>query len=100
SNDELFLPGNEIELLVGYEANEDLLFKGIIVKHGIKIRSDGSSMLKLDCRDKTFKTTLVPKSRYFTEVKDSEAIEEILGEYKIDSEIESSEVTHPETVQY
>src|SRR5690606_10956952 len=100
SNDELFVPGNEIELLVGYEANEDLLFKGIIIKHGIKIRSDGSSMLKLDCRDKTFKTTLIPNNKYFTEVTDSEAIEEILGEYKIDSDIDSSEVTHPKIVQY
>jgi Rhs element Vgr protein len=100
SNDDLFVPGNELEVLAGYEANEVVLFKGIIVKQGIKIRSDGTSMLKLDCRDKAFKTSLVPRNRYFAEIKDMEAIEEILGEYALDLDIPSSEVTHQDLVQY
>ncbi|EZH71840.1 type IV secretion protein Rhs [Aquimarina atlantica] len=100
SNDELFTPGNEIEVLVGYQANENVIFKGVIVKQGIKIRQNGSSMLKLDCRDKAFKTTLVPRNRYFNEVKDSEAIEEILSDYDLGTEISTSEVTHQELVQY
>ncbi|WP_271782138.1 type VI secretion system tip protein VgrG [Aquimarina algiphila] len=100
SNDELFTPGNEIEILVGYQANEDVIFKGIIVKQGIKIRQNGSSMLRIDCRDKTFKTTLVPRNRYFNEVKDSEAIEGILSDYDLSTDISSSEVTHQEVVQY
>ncbi len=100
SNDELFVPGNEIEVLVGYQANEDVIFKGIIVKQGIKIRQNGSSTLKLDCRDTVFKTTLAPRNRYFNAVKDSEAIEEILGEYDFSIDITSSEITHQELVQY
>ncbi|WP_282084923.1 type VI secretion system tip protein VgrG [Aquimarina algiphila] len=100
SNDELFIPGNEIEVLVGYQANEDVIFKGVIVKQGIKIRQNGSSTLKLDCRDMVFKTTLTPQNRYFNEVKDSDAIEEILGEYDFSTDIASSEVTHQELVQY
>ncbi|MFS4448395.1 type VI secretion system tip protein VgrG [Maribacter sp. 2307UL18-2] len=100
SNDELFTLGNEIEVLVGYEAKEDVLFKGIIVKQRIKITANGSSLLQLDCRDELFKTTLTPRNRYFSEVKDSEAFEEIIGEYGLDLSVDQTETAHQELVQY
>ena len=100
SNDELFTLGNEIEVLVGYEAKEDVLFKGIIVKQRIKINANGSSLLQLDCRDGLFKTTLTPRNRYFSEIKDSEAFEEIMGEYGLDLNVDQIETTHQELVQF
>ncbi len=100
SNDALYEPGKEIEIFVGYEAQEELLFKGVVVKHGLKIRQDGTSLLLLDCRDKAYKTTLMPKNRYFTEVSDAEAIEEILSEYDVNIESSSSDITHQEIVQF
>nr|WP_321236382.1 type VI secretion system tip protein VgrG [uncultured Psychroserpens sp.] len=101
SNDENFEPGKDIEILVGYEANEDLLFKGVIVKQSLKVRSSGSSMLKLDCRDKAFVTTLTTHSNYFLELTDGEVIEDILGAYDgLKLDIPSTEITHQELVQY
>ena len=100
SNDDLFVPGNNIEVLAGYAANEDLLFKGVIVKQGIQIRTNGGSYLKLDCRDVLFKTTLVKNNNYYEELTDSDAVEEILSNYNIDSNISVTDVTHSELVQY
>lgn len=100
SNDDLFALGNAIEVLVGYEANEDVLFKGTIVKQRIKINPSGSSLLQIDCRDDVFKTSLAPRNRYFTEVTDTEAIEEIISEYGLDATIDQTEATHQELVQY
>jgi len=100
SNDDLLIPGNDIEILVGYTANEDVLFKGVIVKQGIQIRANGGSFLKLDCRDVLFKTTLIQNSKYFEEVTDSDAVEEILSGYEVDSDVSATDVTHPELVQY
>src|SRR5690606_30166741 len=57
SSSDIFVPGKEIEIFAGHQSNEDLIFKGVIVKHGISIRSNGSSQLKLECRDKAFKMT-------------------------------------------
>src|SRR5882762_1375337 len=37
SNQDTFKPGNEIEIQAGYHSDEATIFKGIIVKHGIKI---------------------------------------------------------------
>lgn len=100
SNDDLFSPGNAIEVLVGYSANEDLLFSGLIVKQGIKIRQDGSSSLKLDCRDALFKATMVPKNRYFIEVSDSDAIQEIINDYDITADVSASEITYESIIQF
>src|SRR3954463_3843578 len=44
SNEDTFIPGKEIEILAGYHSDESTIFKGIIIKHGIKIRSNGNSM--------------------------------------------------------
>ena len=101
SSGNLFVPGKKIEILVGYDANEDLVFKGVIVKHGLKVRQTGSFMLRLDCRDEAFKTTLGRKCKYFTEVKDSEAIEDILANYSdLQPDIEVSDVQHKNLVQF
>ena len=100
ANTDLFIPGNEIEVLVGYNANEDLLFKGIIVKQGIKIKGNGSSWLKLDCRDKTFRATLQKRSQYFTELTDSDVVQDLLNKYELDLDVDSTEVTYRQLVQY
>src|SRR5690606_35565224 len=47
SNKQLFIPGNEIEILSGYQGQDATIFKGLIIKHGIKIRS-GVSMLIIE----------------------------------------------------
>ena len=53
SNESTFLPGNEIEVLAGYDTEIVTLFKGIIINHKIKIRSQGA-ILEIDCKDQAF----------------------------------------------
>ncbi|MEM6801918.1 MAG: type VI secretion system tip protein VgrG [Bacteroidota bacterium] len=101
SNEELMLPGGEIEVLAGFESDEQLLFKGVIVKHSIKTRANAYSQLRLDCMDPSFKMTINRKNRYFTEITDTEAIEDIIAEYEgITGEIDLSEISHKELVQF
>ena len=42
SNTDIFIPGKKIEIQLGYRSQNDSVFKGIIVKHSIKIRKNGS----------------------------------------------------------
>ena len=37
SNEEIFVPGNTIEISAGYHSDEDLIFKGIVIKHSFRI---------------------------------------------------------------
>ncbi|MEM9337726.1 MAG: type VI secretion system tip protein VgrG [Bacteroidota bacterium] len=100
SSESLFLPGAEVEIQLGYNNSEDTIFKGIIVKHGIKTKPDRTSMLILELKDAAVKMTIGRKNKYFEEVTDSDVIEEIAGTYGLDVEVEATEVTHPKMVQY
>jgi Rhs element Vgr protein len=100
SNQDLFIPGKEIEILAGYRSEESSIFKGIIVKHGIRIKSDGISMLSLECRDESVKLTIGRKNKYFIDKKDSEAIEEIIDRYGLDKGIEATDAQHKALVQF
>ncbi|HFC01307.1 MAG TPA: type VI secretion system tip protein VgrG, partial [Phaeodactylibacter sp.] len=100
SNEDLFVPGKKIEISAGYNSDETVIFKGIIIKHGIKIRQNGNAVLIIDCKDEAVKMTIGRKSKYFYESKDSDVIAEIIDTYKLQKEIEDTETTHPELVQY
>lgn len=100
SNQDDFAPGAEVEIQAGYESDEKTIFKGIITKHGIKAGSNKSSVLVIECRNKAVALTIGRKSKCFHEVKDSEAIEEILGTYALTPTVESTSYTNKELVQY
>src|SRR6056297_56874 len=55
SEDEWFVPGNEIEVQIGYQADESTVFKGIVTGQSIKVRSNGNSLLMVDCADPAVK---------------------------------------------
>ncbi|MEM6722864.1 MAG: type VI secretion system tip protein VgrG [Bacteroidota bacterium] len=99
SNESWFQPGEQIELKAGYHGDEDTLFKGIVVKHSIQIRQS-KSRLVLECHDETFKMTINRKSRYFFESTDSDALDTIIGDYGLKKDVEATEVTHTELVQF
>ncbi|CAN5774127.1 VgrG-related protein [soil metagenome] len=102
SNQDTFKPGNEIEIQAGYHADEVPIFKGIIIKHGIKILRDQQSTLEIECKDVAIKTTAGKKNKYFYDSKDTDVIGEILDSYGIQNDItaDASDVTHKEVVQY
>lgn len=54
------LPGNVVEISAGYHSEEALIFKGIVVKHQIKIKGT-SSMLIVECKDEAVKMTVGKK---------------------------------------
>ncbi|RNL91721.1 type VI secretion system tip protein VgrG [Sinomicrobium pectinilyticum] len=99
SNEELLIPGKKIEITAGYHSDEATIFKGMIIKHNIKIRSN-TSLLVIECRDEAVKLTMGRKSRYFYDAKDSDIFEEIIGSYALENEVEATKYTHRELVQY
>jgi len=100
SSEALFVPGKEIELLVGHQSKEDLIFKGIIVKHAIAVRRSGGSQLKLECKDIAFKMTQGRNSAYFKDVKDSDIASNLFSKYKISASVDKTDAKHPEMLQY
>ena len=99
SNEDFFLPGNKVEIKLGYSSDEKSVFKGIVVRHSIKIRSS-SSCLIVECRDEAAKMTAGNKSRYYIDKKDSDIIEEIVGLYGLKKDVKATKPGLKEVVQY
>lgn len=101
SEEDWFVPGNEIEIQVGYQSDEETVFKGIVTGQSIKVRSNGSSLLLIDCADPAVKMTTVPRSKYFYEVTESDVFEEIIGKYSgLSPDVEATAYTHKELLQF
>jgi Rhs element Vgr protein len=99
SNEDLLIPGKEIEITAGYHSEEETIFKGVVVKHNIKIRN-GSSYLIIECKDKAVKMTLGRKSKYFYESTDSDIIEELISNNGLTADVEATTNSHQELIQY
>jgi Rhs element Vgr protein len=100
SNTDLFIPGNEIEIKAGYHSEEETIFKGIIIRHGIKVKSAGRSTLVIDCKDKAVKLTAQRKSAYYNNIKDSDLLSEIISDYDLTADVEDTSFEHPELVKF
>lgn len=99
SDEELFIPGKEIEIQLGYRATNDKVFSGLIIKQSLRIRKNGS-FLAIECRGNAVKMTRGLKSRYFADMKDSDVLEEIIGEYGLTSDVTATTPEPGSVVQY
>ena len=98
SSKDLFIPGREIEILLGYHSDEQTVFKGVVVQQSLRIRAN-NSRLYIQCKDTAYQTTINKKNRVFEEVKDSDAIETILNDYRLKKDIDTTKVKHQDLVQ-
>src|SRR4051794_30063667 len=99
SDTDHFVPGKKIEIQLGYRSNNETVFKGLIVKQGIKVRKSGSA-LSVECRGDAVKMTAAARSRYFIDKKDSDIMEELLAAHALPKEVEATTPALKEVVQY
>ena len=93
-------PGAEVEIQAGYKSEDLTVFKGIITRQRVQASQGRNASLMIECKHEAVSTTIGRKNLCFHEVKDSEAIEEILDAYSFTSSVEATQVTHKELVQY
>ena len=100
SNRDEFVPGAEIEIQMGYRDEQETVFTGIVIKHGIKSQYKASSQLIIELKDPAIKMTVGRKNQIFEEMSDSDIIQQILANYDLSPDVESTSVNHAEMVQY
>lgn len=101
SNKDDFIPGNKIQINIGRDRVNKTVFKGMIVKHRIRVRENGISELVVECKDESVKMSIGRHSRYYEDSKDSEVMEQIIGDYGgLSSDVEATSLTHRELVQH
>lgn len=95
-----FDPGKKIEIKAGYKSQEETIFKGIVIRHGLSISSKGEFTLKIECKDEAIKLTSGRKSALFIEKTDSDIISEIASAYSgLTTSVDSTSYVNPELIQ-
>ena len=100
SDTDLLSPGHSIEIHCGYHGNNNLIFKGIIIKHTVKIQQASSSLIEIECKDEAVKMSVGRKNKYFYNRTDSDVMGEILRSRSIQNNVEDTPGNHLEIVQY
>lgn len=95
-----YIPGQEIEIKLGYVDEKKTIFKGLIVSQGIRNLNGDVNEAVVRCSDKSVKMTLGRKSAYYQNMKDSAIIGAILGDYGLGSEVEATTYQHKQIVKY
>lgn len=95
-----FIPGAEIEIKLGYQNQNESVYKGIVVKQLIKVEEGQGSKLQVICKDKALKLTVNRNNGIFTESTDSDIISKIIGNAGLSTDVASTQTQHKEIVQY
>jgi Rhs element Vgr protein len=98
-----FTPGNTIEISAGDSNTTSTIFKGIIVKQSLKVRTGVAPQLIIDCKHKVIKATIGRKSAYFHDQTDDSILTDILeanGFSSAELDLEPTSISHKEMVQY
>lgn len=101
SNKDIFKPGKSIKISAGYGQKTETVFEGIVVKHGIQISGSNASRLVLELKDKAVRMTAGRNNANFTDSKDSEVINTLIGNHKgLKADVGSTKTKHKQLVQY
>lgn len=99
SDTELFSPGNDIEIQAGYHGQNNTIFKGIVVRHALRIPPEGHPILEVECKDQCVKLTAGRQSKYFFNKTDSDIIGDVLNGKGLQNNVESTSGQHRQMVQ-
>lgn len=100
SNTDIFIPGKNIEISLGYHSEETTVFKGIIITHSNEVSSRSSGLI-IECKDNAVKMTQGRNSKHFNNVTDSDVAEELIGKYGgVTADVEATSIQHKDLLQY
>ena len=100
SDSDALAPGKAIQIKAGYGATAQVIFDGVVVRHGVRMNGSGGQLV-LECRDLAIAMTVGRKCANFIDMSDSEIIAKIIdGTPGLSADVEATSVTHRELVQY
>jgi Rhs element Vgr protein len=95
-----FLPGKKITIQAGYNSVDAVIFDGIIIRHSVKCKSDGFTLMTIECRNDAVKMTVGRKNAMYTDSTDSDLIGAVIGTYGMSPTIDATSIRIKEVVQY
>lgn len=99
SDEEVFVPGNAIEVKLGYHSDNKPVFKGMITGISNHI-SDKKTSLVITAKATAVKATISKKNKIYRESTFSQIVEEILDAYNLEHEVEQTSESIEQLTQY
>jgi Rhs element Vgr protein len=100
SSSPLYVPGAELALLLGYGTMDSCIFKGIIISHGLAVSADEGPSLQLEAADPAVAMTTGRRSALYSNLTDSQLIENLLSNYKLKGSVTSTSEQHHVIIQH
>ncbi|WP_042861005.1 type VI secretion system tip protein VgrG [Dickeya sp. NCPPB 3274] len=101
SSGDLFKPGNSLTIAACYASQEQLLFDGVIIRHGISISGAGHSRLVIECRDKAIAMTVARRNDNYLKQKDSDILSRLISRCAgLSARVDTTHTQHDELVQF
>lgn len=94
-----FIPGNKIQISMGYNDKRDKVFEGIIISQNLKVQNSISQLI-VTCKDEAIKMTKGRINSIFQKMKDSDAISTIAGNYGLSVSVDQTTIENPVLMQY
>lgn len=99
SESDTFVPGAEIEIDLGYNRQEQTVFKGVVTRQRIDAPGHGSSRLHVEAMHACFRMAHARKSRAWVDTSDADAIADLAAEHSIGFS-GSSDAVQPQLYQH
>lgn len=101
SEQDQFLPGQEIEVKAGYNSTNKSVFKGIITDMGLTVDQDLGPSLLLTCKDKAVQMTVGRMNAYFYDKSDKEIMSATIGRHSgLSARVAATSGKLPQVIQY
>jgi Rhs element Vgr protein len=98
-----FVPGKPILIKIGRDGTNTQAFAGIVTKHAIRIKENGSGELHIECRDQAVRMSIGRHNGYFEKMKDNQLFDQLIGKYKqydLKSDPGKTTLEHKQIVQH
>lgn len=100
SDSDIFAPGATITITAGYGGDEQALFTGVVVRHGIRIAADGSPQLTITCEDKSSAMTVNRRSATYRGKRDSDILGALIQGYGLNADVAETSVQQDQIAQF
>jgi Rhs element Vgr protein len=97
---DVLAPGADIKISAGYGSAANVIFEGVVVRHGIHIVGNNEAQLQIECKHKAMALTVGRKNANYVDLKDSDIISKLIATTGVSADVASSDTQHKELVQY
>jgi len=100
SDTDFFKPGAQIQVDAGYGSGRELLFKGLVVRHGLQVRGDNEARLVVECRDEAVRMTVGRRNANHLAQTDSAIIASLAHAAGLQAQVEATSLQYTELAQH